>query len=146
MRSCRASGNKRLHADWRGVGSGVVLCLPECLAQRCGAVRISSILCRDEAPIPSSTFGQRKFVHCKLQYIHRRHTSTATGSTVMVSTRPKVKTATMTLRVDPKIKAAVEAAAQRDHRSITSLIEVLILNHCRSVGLNPTRTSEERNQ
>ena len=64
----------------------------------------------------------------------------------MNSTRPKVKTATMTLRVDPKIKAAVEAAARREHRSITSLIEVLILNHCRSVGLNPVRTSEERNQ
>lgn len=66
--------------------------------------------------------------------------------TFMNSTRPKVKTATMTLRVDPKIKAAVEAAARREHRSITSLIEVLILNHCRSVGLNPVRTSEERNQ
>jgi hypothetical protein len=64
----------------------------------------------------------------------------------MASTRPKIKTATMTLRVDPKIKAAVEAAAQRDHRSITSLIEVLILNHCRSVGLAPMRTSAERNQ
>lgn len=64
----------------------------------------------------------------------------------MASSRPKVKTATMTLRIDPRIKAAVEAAAQRDHRSITSLIEVLIINHCRSVGLNPMRTSEERKQ
>ena len=64
----------------------------------------------------------------------------------MASPRPKFKTATMTLRVDPRIKAAVEAAAQRDHRSITSLIEVLILNHCRSVGLNPMRSIEERNQ
>jgi hypothetical protein len=64
----------------------------------------------------------------------------------MASTRPKIKTATMTLRLDPRIKAAAEMAAQRDHRSITSLIEVLILNHCRSVGLNPLRASEERNQ
>lgn len=64
----------------------------------------------------------------------------------MASSRPKVKTATMTLRVDPKIKAAVEAAAQRDHRSITSLIEVLILNHCQSVGLISVRTSKERSQ
>lgn len=64
----------------------------------------------------------------------------------MASTRPKVKTATMTLRIDPKIKAAAEEAAQRDHRSITSLVEVLILNHCRSLGLNPLLTSKERNQ
>ena len=53
----------------------------------------------------------------------------------MASQRPKVKTATMTLRVDPRIKAAAEAAAIREHRSITSLIEVLILNHCEAVGL-----------
>jgi hypothetical protein len=64
----------------------------------------------------------------------------------MATSRPKLKTATMTLRVDPRIKAAVEAAAQRDHRSITSLIEVLIIKHCRSVGLNPMRAAEEPKQ
>ncbi len=64
----------------------------------------------------------------------------------MANTRPKVKAATMNLHVDPKIKAAVEAAAQGGHNNITSLVEVLIINHCRSVGLNPTCTSEERNQ
>lgn len=53
----------------------------------------------------------------------------------MVHRRPKLKTATMTLRVDPKIKAAAEAAAERDHRSLTSLIEVLILNHCSVLGI-----------
>ncbi|MBI2749885.1 MAG: hypothetical protein HYX43_11250 [Burkholderiales bacterium] len=64
----------------------------------------------------------------------------------MASRRPKVKTATMTFRVDPKIKAAAEAAAEREHRSITSLIEVLILNHCRSLGLKPGIVSKEQHQ
>jgi len=64
----------------------------------------------------------------------------------MASQRPKVKTATMTLRVDPKIKAAVEAAAEREHRSITSLIEVLILNHCRSLGLTAGQNDKEQHQ
>jgi predicted HicB family RNase H-like nuclease len=54
----------------------------------------------------------------------------------MAKTRQKTKTATMTLRVEPAIKAAAELAAQRDRRSLTSLVEVLILNHCK--GLNIT--------
>jgi predicted HicB family RNase H-like nuclease len=61
--------------------------------------------------------------------------------------KPKIKTAIMTLRVDPQIKAAAELAAQRDHRSLTSWIEVLILNYCKSVGIRPTLPrSKERSQ
>lgn len=61
----------------------------------------------------------------------------------MSSRRPRVKTATMTLRLDPKIKAAAEAAAEQEHRSITSLIEVLILNHCRAIGVDPAKSVKE---
>lgn len=56
---------------------------------------------------------------------------------MVISRRPKVKTATLTVRLDPKIKAAAEAAAVREHRSLTSLLEVLILEHCRTLGLSP---------
>jgi hypothetical protein len=51
--------------------------------------------------------------------------------------RPKIKTATVTLRVDPEIKAAAEKAAAQDHRSLTNLVEVLLVNHCRSLNLYP---------
>ena len=51
--------------------------------------------------------------------------------------RPKTKTSVMTLRVSPEVKAAAELAAERDHRSVTSLIEVLILNHCKSMNIQP---------
>ena len=51
--------------------------------------------------------------------------------------RPKKKTAVMTLRVDPQIKHAAELAAERDNRSLTSLVEVLILNHCKQVNIDP---------
>ncbi len=61
----------------------------------------------------------------------------------MTKQRLKIKTATMTLRLDPKIKAAVEAAAEHEHRSITSLIEVLILKHCRALGLSTTKMNKE---
>ena len=60
--------------------------------------------------------------------------------------RPKIKTATLTLRLDPKIKAAAEAAAEKDHRSLTSLLEVLIVNHCRALGLGPEHYSKEVRQ
>ena len=51
--------------------------------------------------------------------------------------RPKIKTATMTLRVDPEIKMAAEKAAAQDRRSLTSLVEVLLVNHCRNLNLYP---------
>lgn len=58
--------------------------------------------------------------------------------------RARNKTATMTLRVDPRIKAAAERAAELDRRSVTSLIEVLILKHCEHLDLDPkTRSSKE---
>lgn len=59
------------------------------------------------------------------------------------SRRPKVKTATLTVRLDPKIKAAAEAAAEREHRSLTSFLEVLIMNHCRTLGLSPDNFAKE---
>ncbi len=46
------------------------------------------------------------------------------------------KTSTMNLRVDPSIKEAVREAAEREHRSIANMIEVLIRNHCQAVGIS----------
>ncbi|MGA9070357.1 MAG: hypothetical protein WB424_08895 [Terracidiphilus sp.] len=47
----------------------------------------------------------------------------------------KTKTAVLTIRLDPSIKAAAEIAAEQEHRSVTGFIEVLILNHCRAAGI-----------
>jgi len=49
---------------------------------------------------------------------------------------PKRKTATVTLRLEPELKAAAEIAADRDHQSLTNLIEVLILEHCRALRID----------
>jgi hypothetical protein len=51
------------------------------------------------------------------------------------------KTATITLRVSPAVKAAAEIAAEREHRSLTSFIEVLILERCEM--LEKIRRSQE---
>ena len=48
--------------------------------------------------------------------------------------RPK-KTSTLNLRVDPGIKEAIRVAANRDHRSIANMIEILIRKHCEKIGI-----------
>jgi hypothetical protein len=60
--------------------------------------------------------------------------------------RPKTKTAVMTLRVAPTVKAAAERAAELDRRSVTNLVEVLILNHCKTLNLEIETAAPTENQ
>lgn len=46
----------------------------------------------------------------------------------------KKKTATLNLRVDPLVKEAIRDAADRQHRSITNMVEILIREHCKAEG------------
>ena len=46
-----------------------------------------------------------------------------------------VKTSTLTLRIEPAVKEALRIAAERDHRSIANMVEVLIRDHCRRQGI-----------
>lgn len=46
------------------------------------------------------------------------------------------KTATLNLRIDPRIKEAARIAALREHRSVANLIEVLIRKHCEASGIS----------
>ena len=48
---------------------------------------------------------------------------------------PAKKTTTLNLRINPALKDALREAAERDHRSISNMIEVLILRHCEDVGI-----------
>jgi len=49
---------------------------------------------------------------------------------------PAKKTATMNLRVDPVIKEAMRIAANKEHRSIANMVELLIREHCERVGIS----------
>jgi hypothetical protein len=49
--------------------------------------------------------------------------------------KTKTKTAVMTLRVSPTVKAAAKRAAEHDHRSVTNLVEVLILDRCKALNI-----------
>ena len=41
----------------------------------------------------------------------------------------------ISFRVSPEFKALVEAAALREHRSQTNMLEALLLDHCRKNGI-----------
>lgn len=57
--------------------------------------------------------------------------------------RPRRKTATVSFRFDPDVKAAAERAAAQERRSLTGLIEVLILEHCKRLRI-PVGSSSSR--
>jgi predicted HicB family RNase H-like nuclease len=51
-----------------------------------------------------------------------------------MSPEKRIKTAPIALRMRPELKAAAEAAAKADHRSLTSLVEKLLTDYCRKKG------------
>jgi hypothetical protein len=48
--------------------------------------------------------------------------------------RPRVRTTEINLRVSPKLKEAARKAAEKDQRTLSSLIERLLTEHCRKAG------------
>lgn len=55
--------------------------------------------------------------------------------------KPKLKTELITIRVEPRVKKAAEIAAQRNRRSLTNFIEVLVLDYCEAAGITLDLTS-----
>ncbi len=46
-----------------------------------------------------------------------------------------IKTVTMTVRVAPAVKQGLKTAADREHRSIANMVEVLIRDYCGRNGI-----------
>lgn len=44
------------------------------------------------------------------------------------------KTEVVSVRVEPPIKAALQAAADREMRSLANMVEVMVIAYCRSNG------------
>jgi hypothetical protein len=53
----------------------------------------------------------------------------------------KSKTTTLTFRIEPRLKEALRTAADREHRSIANMVEVLIRDYC---GRNGITIQEQR--
>lgn len=45
------------------------------------------------------------------------------------------KTATLTLRIDPGVKEGLRHIAEREHRSLANMIEVMIRGYCADNGV-----------
>ena len=45
------------------------------------------------------------------------------------------KTTTLTFRIEPNLKEALRTAADREHRSIANMVEVLIRDYCGRNGI-----------
>jgi hypothetical protein len=45
------------------------------------------------------------------------------------------KTEVVSVRVPPDVKAALVAAAERERRSLASMVEFMVLDYCRSRGI-----------
>lgn len=45
------------------------------------------------------------------------------------------KTATLTIRIEPSAKEKLKTAADREHRSIANMVEVLIRDYCVKNGI-----------
>lgn len=57
--------------------------------------------------------------------------------------RPRAKTETIQLRVEPQLKAAAKKAAKLEHRDLTNWIEFLILDRCKSLNVDTTAPDPE---
>ena len=49
---------------------------------------------------------------------------------------PTGKSSTLTFRIAPALKEALRTAAEREHRSIANMVEVLIRDYCGRNGID----------
>jgi hypothetical protein len=56
------------------------------------------------------------------------------GGNGMRAKRPRVKTAEINIRTDPKLKALAQKAAAADRRTLSGLIEKLLEDHLKAHG------------
>lgn len=53
------------------------------------------------------------------------------------------KTATLNLRVTPELKELLRLAAEREHRTVANLIEVLVFEHCSRLGVSAADVNKQ---
>jgi len=58
------------------------------------------------------------------------------------------KTTTLTFRIEPALKEGLRAAAEREHRSIANMVEVLIRDYCKrnEITIQEKQTLVVKNQ
>jgi hypothetical protein len=57
---------------------------------------------------------------------------------------PRAKNEVLTIRTTAEIKALLKLAAERERRSAASMVEVLVLDHCKRNGIRVSEQSRSR--
>ena len=60
------------------------------------------------------------------------------------SQMPAGKTVSVSFRVTPEFRELLEVAAAREQRSRTNLLEKLLFDHCRHLGILPTSQAAKK--
>lgn len=47
----------------------------------------------------------------------------------------QLKTQVVSVRVEPQIKAALQAAADKERRSLANMIEIMVMTYCQHCGV-----------
>jgi len=88
---------------------------------------------------------------CELALIHRNAGLSGLAQACMVffytSTRAQMaaeKTVSVSFRVTPEFKELLEVAAAREQRSRTNLLEKLLFDHCRQLGVLSTSPATKK--
>lgn len=55
----------------------------------------------------------------------------------------QLKSTNLNLRIAPEVREALKEAAVRDHRSISNMVEYLIVQHCQRIGISVTKKEKE---
>ncbi|MGG5149175.1 hypothetical protein [Alcaligenes aquatilis] len=56
---------------------------------------------------------------------------------------PRLKDETLSIRTSAEIKQLLRLAAERERRSVASMIEILVVDYAREHGLAPDRASDD---
>ncbi len=67
--------------------------------------------------------------HCEAKCV------TFASLSLYIASMAKTKIATLNLRIDPGVKEAVREAADKEHRSVANMVEMLIRRHCDMAGI-----------
>ncbi len=56
------------------------------------------------------------------------------------------KTETVNLRLSPRMKELLRFAAEREHRTLSNMIEALVLDYCESKGISVEQVEKPANR
>jgi hypothetical protein len=59
---------------------------------------------------------------------------------------PAEKTVAVSFRVSPRFKLLLEAAAAREHRSLTNMLEALLYSYCEQEHIEPRPSDDARRE